>query len=44
MKNGNDKKRTGFGGFLYGIFVHNIGYKIFAIAFGALIWLLTVGL
>lgn len=26
------------------VFVHNFTYKIFAVLFGALIWILTVGL
>ena len=37
-------ERKGFKKFLYNVFVHNFGYKVFAIICGAVIWALTVGL
>lgn len=38
------RSETAFSRVMKAIFVHNIGYKVFAICFGALIWLLTVAL
>ncbi len=40
--NKKEKERKGFSRFLYNVFVHNFGYKAFAIIFGAIIWTLTV--
>ena len=39
-----EKQKRTFARFMYQIFVHNIGYKIFAIVMGVLLWSLTVGL
>ncbi len=43
--NGDEKKKyKGFGGFMRAVFVHNIGYKLLALALGAVVWVITVGL
>lgn len=40
----NAKKHGPFVRFLKAVFVNNFTYKLFAIIFGSLLWLLTVGL
>jgi hypothetical protein len=32
------KEIKGFSKFLHNVFVHNFGYKVFSLIFGALIW------
>lgn len=44
MENKQEKKKGAFGRFMKAVFVNNIGYKIFAIIFGALVWAMFVGL
>lgn len=46
MKNDSDKKvpTSSVGKFFYNVFVRNIGWKLFAIVFGALVWCLIVAL
>lgn len=39
-----ERKDNAFVRAMKAIFVHNIGYKVFAVLFGALIWLLAVAL
>lgn len=38
------KKPSGFKRVMKAIFVHNIGYKIFAVVFAAVLWALSTGL
>ena len=40
----NEKSKGGIKRFFKAVFVSNIGYKIFAILFGGLLWVLAVGL
>lgn len=37
------KKDGAFKKFMHAVFVNNIWYKLFAIGFGTLVWLLVVG-
>ncbi len=43
-KSNQEKKQNGFIRFLKAVFVNNFTYKLFAVLFGVLLWLLSVGL
>lgn len=44
MENGNEEKQNKFAAFMKAVFVHNIGYKLLALASAAVIWFLSAGL
>ena len=44
IKKDIEKNGNAFGRFVYAVFVKDIGYKLLALAIGAFIWLITVGL